>query len=120
MGFAKAALMHDVLLCAERRAARNDVQFQAGGCGIEPGRLDKRLRGVWQDSNNVGSLRAKVGCAETRRKGFNPLDQRQRADEKQIFSGLLPSLTATDLRFSFPGRKPDFIHDLIFRSGQFS
>ena len=95
----------------------NDVQFQVGGCGIELGRLDKRFRGVWQDSNNVGSLRAKVGCAEIRRKGFNPLDQ---PDEKLVFSGLLPSLTAADLRFSFPGRKPDFIHDRIFRSGQFS
>jgi hypothetical protein len=60
------SLMPDLLI--------NDVQFQAGGCGIELGRLDKRLRGVWQDSNNVGSLRAKVGCAEIRRKGFHPLD----------------------------------------------
>jgi hypothetical protein len=69
---------------------------------------------------NAADATLGVGCAEIRRKGFNPLDQRQRADEKQVFSGLLPSLTATDLRFSFPGRKPDFIHDLIFRSGQFS
>jgi hypothetical protein len=38
------SLMPDLLI--------NDVQFQAGGCGIELGRLDKRLRGVWQDSNN--------------------------------------------------------------------